>query len=106
MNQTPSVTVVDDDDAVRNSLRLLLKSVGLPTVTHASAQAFLDAWQPRSDQACNTVVMAAAMLDPRYKNKLSSMPADHQLRAQAFIVQQTKKLWGDAAGVRVQVRCS
>ena len=46
MNQTPSVTVVDDDDAVRNSLRLLLKSVGLPTVTHASAQAFLDAWHP------------------------------------------------------------
>ena len=46
MNQTPSVTVVDDDDAVRNSLRLLLKSVGLPTVTYPSAQAFLDAWHP------------------------------------------------------------
>lgn len=76
------------------------------TVSHSFSRAFLDAWQPRADQACNTVVMAAAMLDPRYKDKLSSMPADHQLRAQQFIVQQTKKLWGDAAGVRVQVRCS
>jgi hypothetical protein len=50
--------------------------------------------------------MAAAMLDPRYKDKLGSMPADHLLRTQQFIVQQTKKMWGDAAGVRVQVRCS
>jgi FixJ family two-component response regulator len=40
------VIVVDDDDAVRNSLRLLLKSVGLPTLTHASAQEYLDAWDP------------------------------------------------------------
>lgn len=42
----PTVTVVDDDDAVRNSLRLLLKSVGLPTVAHASAQEFLERWDP------------------------------------------------------------
>lgn len=36
-----TVFVVDDDDAVRNSLRLLLKSVGLPVSLHASAQDFL-----------------------------------------------------------------
>ena len=46
MNRTAAVIVVDDDDAVRNSLRLLLKSVGLPTLTHASAQEYLDAWDP------------------------------------------------------------
>lgn len=47
MNPKPaSVFVVDDDDAVRNSLRLLLKSVGLPTVAFASAREFLDAWHP------------------------------------------------------------
>ena len=47
MNPKPaSVFVVDDDDAVRNSLRLLLKSVGLPTVALASAREFLDAWHP------------------------------------------------------------
>jgi len=39
----PTVFVVDDDDAVRTSLRLLLKSVGLPVETVASAQEFLDA---------------------------------------------------------------
>jgi len=46
MKPLPStVFVVDDDDAVRNSLRLLLKSVGLPVVLHASAQEFLAAYQ-------------------------------------------------------------
>jgi FixJ family two-component response regulator len=47
MKEKPAtVFVVDDDDAVRTSLRLLLKSVGLPVETHASAQAFLDAYDP------------------------------------------------------------
>ncbi len=44
MTRQPTVHVVDDDDAVRSSLRLLLKSVGLPTVAHSSAQEFLAAW--------------------------------------------------------------
>jgi RNA polymerase sigma factor (sigma-70 family) len=48
MTRPATVHVVDDDDAVRSSLRLLLKSVGLPTVTYASAQEFLSAWD--SDQ--------------------------------------------------------
>jgi FixJ family two-component response regulator len=44
-----TVFVIDDDEAVRNSLRLLLKSVGLPVRSFASAQEFLpayDAHQP------------------------------------------------------------
>jgi two-component system, LuxR family, response regulator FixJ len=48
-DKIPTVIVVDDDDAVRTSLRLLLKSVGLPVETHGSAQEFLaafDADQP------------------------------------------------------------
>jgi FixJ family two-component response regulator len=44
MTHPATVHVVDDDDAVRSSLRLLLKSVGLPTVAHASAHEFLAAW--------------------------------------------------------------
>ena len=44
MTRPATVHVVDDDDAVRSSLRLLLKSVGLPTVAHASAHEFLAAW--------------------------------------------------------------
>jgi len=46
MTRQPAVFIVDDDDAVRSSLRLLLKSAGLSTVAHASAKEFLDAWQP------------------------------------------------------------
>ena len=44
MNRQPIVFVVDDDDAVRNSLRLLLKSAGQPTTAFASAQEFLAGW--------------------------------------------------------------
>jgi two-component system response regulator FixJ len=38
---SPSVVVIDDDDAVRGALKLLLKSIGLPVQVHASAQEFL-----------------------------------------------------------------
>ena len=37
-----TVFVVDDDEAVRTSLKLLLRSVGLPVETFTSAQEFLD----------------------------------------------------------------
>jgi FixJ family two-component response regulator len=40
------VFVVDDDEAVRSSTKLLLKSVGLPAITYASAQEFLDNYDP------------------------------------------------------------
>jgi FixJ family two-component response regulator len=47
MNQrSATVFIVDDDDAVRSSLRLLLKSVGLAAVTYGSARDFLAAWDP------------------------------------------------------------
>jgi two-component system, LuxR family, response regulator FixJ len=39
---SPCVYVVDDDSAVRNSLALLFKSIGLQVVTCDSAQSFLD----------------------------------------------------------------
>jgi two-component system response regulator FixJ len=47
MKEKPAtVFVVDDDEAVRTSLRLLLKSVGLPVETYAAAQEFLDQFDP------------------------------------------------------------
>jgi FixJ family two-component response regulator len=47
MNQrSATVFIVDDDDAMRSSLRLLLKSVGLPAVAYPSARDFLAAWNP------------------------------------------------------------
>ncbi len=44
----PTVFVVDDDEAVRGSLGLLLKSVGLKSVGYATASGFLAAY--RSEQ--------------------------------------------------------
>ena len=40
----PTVFVVDDDEGVRDSLRFLLKSVGLATKTLGSAAEFLDSY--------------------------------------------------------------
>jgi two-component system, LuxR family, response regulator FixJ len=45
-----SVCIVDDDDAVRDSLRLLLDSSGIATRDYPSADAFLQA-EP-ADMAC------------------------------------------------------
>jgi two-component system, LuxR family, response regulator FixJ len=42
----PWVYVVDDDEAVRDSLGMLLKSVGLACEEYASAADFLDAYDP------------------------------------------------------------
>ena len=43
----PTIFVVDDDEGVRNSIRFLLKSVGLATRTLSSASEFLENYKPR-----------------------------------------------------------
>ncbi len=45
-DRQPTVFIVDDDDAVRDSLMDLVDSVGLPVEDFGSAQAFLDAYEP------------------------------------------------------------
>jgi two-component system response regulator FixJ len=42
----PAVIIVDDDEAVRSSLRFVFKSVGLAATAYPSAQAFLTAYDP------------------------------------------------------------
>ncbi len=42
----PTVFVVDDDEGVRSALRFLLKTVGLKTRLLASANEFLESYQP------------------------------------------------------------
>jgi len=49
--QAPTIFVVDDDEGVRNSLRFLLKSVGLAARTLASAREFLDTYR-QSEPGC------------------------------------------------------
>jgi FixJ family two-component response regulator len=46
MAELQTVFIVDDNQAVRNSLSLLLDSVGLATETFSSAQAFVDSFEP------------------------------------------------------------
>jgi two-component system, LuxR family, response regulator FixJ len=43
-NSRPTIFVVDDDAAVRDALKLLLRSVGHAVETYGSAQEFLDAY--------------------------------------------------------------
>ena len=45
-SDTPVVFVVDDDEAVRDSLQMLLESVDLRCETYASATEFLDGHNP------------------------------------------------------------
>lgn len=46
MSRELTVFVVDDDQAMRNSLKWLIESVGMQVETFDSAQAFLDAYYP------------------------------------------------------------
>ena len=46
MNEEPTVFVVDDDEAIRKSLRWLIESVDLKVQTFESAQEFLEAYDP------------------------------------------------------------
>ena len=45
-DRSPIVHIVDDDEAVCSSLRLLLKSRGIPAVSHGSAEDFLAKYDP------------------------------------------------------------
>lgn len=46
MNIEPIVFVVDDDQAMRNSLKWLIESVGMQVETYASASEFIDSYYP------------------------------------------------------------
>ena len=51
MHRVPLMAIVDDDDALRNSLDNLLRSVGFRVQGFASAEAFLQA-PPAPETAC------------------------------------------------------
>jgi FixJ family two-component response regulator len=47
MTAVPTIFVVDDNPALRRSLQALLEAAALPVETYASAQEFLERWDPR-----------------------------------------------------------
>ena len=51
MSGVPLISIVDDDESLRNSLDNLIRSVGFRTQGFASAEAFLSSHQAR-DTAC------------------------------------------------------
>ncbi len=75
--RVPTVFIVDDDEAVRNSLRLLVRSVGLPAVTANSAQDFLATYDP-ADPGC-------LILDVRMPG-LSGIELQQQLNLRGAVI--------------------
>ncbi len=73
--KTPCVFVVDDDDAVRSSLRLLLKSVGQQAEAFSSAQAFLDAFDPDRPGCLVLDIRMPGMSGLELQQKLNAMHA-------------------------------
>jgi len=79
MSVNPAVHIVDDDEAVRQSLAFMLGSAGLPVRVYESAMAFLDALDP---SLCGCLVTDVRMPDmtgiellDRVKSKAPYLPA-------------------------------
>jgi len=67
----PIVYVVDDDEAVRNSLRMLLKSLGIAAVTHGSAAEFLAGYDPEQPGCLVLDVRMPEMSGPELQDELN-----------------------------------
>jgi two-component system, LuxR family, response regulator FixJ len=78
MKELPqTVFVVDDDEAVRDSLKLLLKSAGILAVTYAAAQEFLASYDP-AQPGC-------LVLDVRMPGK-SGLEMQHELNLRGAMI--------------------
>ena len=55
---TPHVHIVDDDEAIRDSLSWLMKTRGVACLTFASGEAFLEAWTP---DLCGAILLDMRM---------------------------------------------
>jgi FixJ family two-component response regulator len=74
---TPTVFIVDDDEAVRGSLRLLIKSVGLLATALGSAREFLEVYDP-AQPGC-------LILDVRMP-QMSGLELQDQLNRQGAVI--------------------
>ncbi|MFO0982574.1 MAG: response regulator [Planctomycetota bacterium] len=82
MTAGATVFVVDDDPAVRDSLRMLLKSVHLRSETFASAQQFLDQYDPEQPGCLLLDVRLPGMSGPDLMARLS----ERQIKLPTIII--------------------
>jgi len=71
VTQTATVYVVDDDPAVRDSLRWLIESLQYPVETFGSAQTFLDSYSPVKQGCLVLDVRLPGMSGLQLQKKLS-----------------------------------
>lgn len=82
MEPKPTIFVVDDDEAVRNALSLLIRSVGLGVETYASAQEFAQAYDPARPGCLVLDVRMPGMTGPELQEQLSR----HQVHIPIIII--------------------
>ena len=76
MSKTPTVYIIDDDPAVRDSLRWLIESLQHPVETFDSAQAFLDRYEPDMRGCLVLDVRLPGMSGLQLQGKLGEMGCD------------------------------
>ena len=76
-NSEPTVFVVDDDPAMRESLRWLIESAGLPVETYGGAQEFLDAGMFNKPGCLLLDVRMPGMTGLELQEKLAAQPLCH-----------------------------
>jgi two-component system response regulator FixJ len=72
----PKVFIVDDDAAVRRSIRMLIRTIGIEAEAFASAKEFLDAYDPNRPGCLVLDVRMPGMSGLELQEKLSDMDAN------------------------------
>ena len=73
---SPLVYLVDDDEAIRDSLGLLLRSVGLDCEVYASALEFLEAYDPRRHSCLVADIRMPGLSGLELQQRLNEQRAD------------------------------
>lgn len=76
MEQQPTVYLIDDDPSLQDSMRYLLKSVGLPLKSFSNAQEFLDQYTPDLVGCLLLDVRMPGMSGLELQQRLNEMGAD------------------------------
>lgn len=72
----PKVFIVDDDAAVRRSIRMLIRTIGIEAEAFASAKDFLDAYDPKQPGCLVLDVRMPGMSGLELQEKLRDMNAN------------------------------